>query len=165
MLVIVGVSRSNFLIQAKWTNLLLLVVPHDHLPIQDASLSIHVILDVLRYLRAIDPRVVVGVPPEEFDDAVFHVALDALPVKLGLHEDALGVTADQVCYLVGREFACGHRLDWEKTYGRAELHLLGSGPLGSAVLQKLNEDRLWHLIIPGHLGGRRARWAHNLGLP
>jgi hypothetical protein len=77
-------------------------------------MSVHIILEVLRYLRAIDPRVVVGVPREEFDDAVLHVALDALPVKLGLHEDALGVTADQVCYLLGREFGCEHRLDWEK---------------------------------------------------
>jgi hypothetical protein len=40
---------------------------------------------VLRYLRAIDPRVVVGVPSEELDDAILHVALDALPIKLGLY--------------------------------------------------------------------------------
>jgi hypothetical protein len=85
ILVIVGVSGGDFLVQTERSNLLLLVVPHDHLPIKDASLSIHVVLDVLRYLRAIDPRVVVGVPREELDDAVLHVALDALPVKLGLY--------------------------------------------------------------------------------
>jgi hypothetical protein len=85
ILVIVRISGGDFLVQTERSNLLLLVVPHDHLPIKDASLSIHVVLDVLRYLRAIDPRVVVGVPREELDDAILHVALDALPIKLGLY--------------------------------------------------------------------------------